>query len=223
MRDCVLILESSMQDGSVAIAVDGVLAADVPFAAREASTGARAEALAPSVASALALAGLTARDLTAIVVSAGPGGFTSLRCAAALAKGMCAALEIPLYAVGSLEVLAWSAKLKPRTVYAIALEAGRGEWFWASALVLDDGSVRISPIELLSADDISTVLAATGQTDVGPNRTIDALPSAAAVVPHLASVLAAGPVSLDGWEPEYGRLAEAQVKWEAAHGRPLVA
>jgi tRNA threonylcarbamoyladenosine biosynthesis protein TsaB len=28
-------------------------------------------------------------------------------------------------------------------------------------------------------------------------------------------------VSLDAWEPAYGRLAEAQVKWEAAHGRPL--
>jgi tRNA threonylcarbamoyladenosine biosynthesis protein TsaB len=25
------------------------------------------------------------------------------------------------------------------------------------------------------------------------------------------------------WEPNYGRLAEAQVKWEAAHGRALTA
>ena len=30
-------------------------------------------------------------------------------------------------------------------------------------------------------------------------------------------------VDLDRWEPDYGRLAEAQVKWEAAHGRPLPA
>ena len=29
------------------------------------------------------------------------------------------------------------------------------------------------------------------------------------------------PVDLASWEPAYGRLAEAQVKWEAAHGRPL--
>ena len=33
----------------------------------------------------------------------------------------------------------------------------------------------------------------------------------------------AGPVDLDAWEPAYGRLAEAQVKWESAHGRPLPA
>ena len=26
-----------------------------------------------------------------------------------------------------------------------------------------------------------------------------------------------------GWEPVYGRLAEAQVKWEAIHGRSLEA
>jgi len=29
------------------------------------------------------------------------------------------------------------------------------------------------------------------------------------------------PVDLASWEPDYGRLAEAQVRWEAAHGRPL--
>lgn len=30
-----------------------------------------------------------------------------------------------------------------------------------------------------------------------------------------------GPVPVDAWEPSYGRLAEAQVKWEASHGRAL--
>jgi hypothetical protein len=29
------------------------------------------------------------------------------------------------------------------------------------------------------------------------------------------------PVAIAGWEPDYGRLAEAQVKWEKTHGRPL--
>jgi tRNA threonylcarbamoyladenosine biosynthesis protein TsaB len=37
----------------------------------------------------------------------------------------------------------------------------------------------------------------------------------------LESLLASGPVDLASWEPSYGRLAEAQVRWEAAHGRPL--
>lgn len=30
-----------------------------------------------------------------------------------------------------------------------------------------------------------------------------------------------GPVDVAAWEPEYGRLAEAQVKWETQHGREL--
>jgi tRNA threonylcarbamoyladenosine biosynthesis protein TsaB len=37
----------------------------------------------------------------------------------------------------------------------------------------------------------------------------------------LAAIIEAGPVNLASWEPDYGRLAEAQVRWEAAHGRPL--
>jgi tRNA threonylcarbamoyladenosine biosynthesis protein TsaB len=31
----------------------------------------------------------------------------------------------------------------------------------------------------------------------------------------------AKPVELTTWEPQYGRKAEAQVRWEAAHGREL--
>jgi hypothetical protein len=38
----------------------------------------------------------------------------------------------------------------------------------------------------------------------------------------LASRLAAAPpVDLATWEPQYGRVAEAQAKWEREHGRPL--
>ena len=39
---------------------------------------------------------------------------------------------------------------------------------------------------------------------------------------RLADLLDATPAAdLARWEPMYGRLAEAQVKWEATHGRPL--
>ena len=41
--------------------------------------------------------------------------------------------------------------------------------------------------------------------------------------PHARSAMRveATVVDLASWEPAYGRLAEAQVKWEASHGRPL--
>jgi tRNA threonylcarbamoyladenosine biosynthesis protein TsaB len=48
------------------------------------------------------------------------------------------------------------------------------------------------------------------------------------VVPHARAaahltnmITAAAPADLAEWEPLYGRLAEAQVKWEAEHGHPL--
>jgi len=37
----------------------------------------------------------------------------------------------------------------------------------------------------------------------------------------LNQIIDAGPIAIETWEPDYGRLAEAQVRWEAAHGRPL--
>ena len=43
-----------------------------------------------------------------------------------------------------------------------------------------------------------------------------------AAVARLEQLLVArGPVDLASWEPAYGRLAEAQVRWESTHGRPL--
>jgi len=39
---------------------------------------------------------------------------------------------------------------------------------------------------------------------------------------RLTKLIDATPAAdLAGWEPAYGRLAEAQVKWEAMHGRSL--
>jgi tRNA threonylcarbamoyladenosine biosynthesis protein TsaB len=44
----------------------------------------------------------------------------------------------------------------------------------------------------------------------------------AGAVARLGVMLAASPeADLATWEPAYGRQAEAQVKWEAMHGRAL--
>jgi hypothetical protein len=56
---------------------------------------------------------------------------------------------------------------------------------------------------------------------IGPGQRWEATPHARGVAPILGSIIESGPVDLASWEPDYGRLAEAQVRWEAAHGRPL--
>lgn len=51
-------------------------------------------------------AGITLNDLSAIAVSQGPGSYTGLRIGVSAAKGLCYALDIPLIALDTLQVLA---------------------------------------------------------------------------------------------------------------------
>jgi len=51
---------------------------------------------------------LKPEKLNAIAVSKGPGSYTGLRIGVAAAKGLCFALDLPLIALNSLEVLVQS-------------------------------------------------------------------------------------------------------------------
>jgi len=219
MRGRVLVLETSTETGSVAITRDGVLMSDLSFASRDA-TGARTEALAPAVVQCLGQAAMPLREVSALVCGAGPGGFTSLRSAAAFAKGICSGLSIPLYAVSSLELLAWSAAASEGYLIA-ALQAGRGEWFCQDANRDGDRTELVGITYLVGDDELRARAARMHAQLIGPGLDVDVRPLARAAVPRLSDIEARGAVDLDSWEPTYGRLAEAQVKWEAAHGRPL--
>lgn len=69
-------------------------------------------------------------DLGAVAVAVGPGAFSGLRVGIATAKTLAWTLGIPFVGVGSLDALAagvpWAAR-----VLAV-LDAGRGEWYWAT-------------------------------------------------------------------------------------------
>ncbi len=52
-------------------------------------------------------AGLTARDLSAVALSSGPGSYTGLRIGTSLAKGLCYGLDLPLIAIPTLMGMAW--------------------------------------------------------------------------------------------------------------------
>jgi len=99
MRGSLLLaFDLSTPSGSVAIGVGPEV-----MARRELVTERRqAVELVPAIASLLEEVGRTPRDLTGIVVGRGPGSFTGVRIAAATARGMATALEIPLWALSSL-------------------------------------------------------------------------------------------------------------------------
>ena len=212
-----LALDASTNLGTVAVLRDGAV-----VAVREAvMRGEHEERLMPAVLAALADAGAVPRDVARVVCGAGPGAFTSLRIAAGIAKGVAQGAGVPLFAVSSLVlVAAGDAVALPPGRYVATLDAMRGERYAQPVLVLADGTVRADGVQALASVE---QLAAAGAPVVGPLEPTPRMPHARGVAALLAECIAAGPVDLDAWEPSYGRLAEAQVKWEAAHGRPLAA
>src|SRR5665647_1392282 len=68
--------------------------------------------LQPAIQTLLKNTSISIKELDAIAISAGPGSYTGLRVGMASAKGLCYALNKPLIAIGTLEILAFSAILE---------------------------------------------------------------------------------------------------------------
>jgi tRNA threonylcarbamoyl adenosine modification protein YeaZ len=92
------------------------------------------EMLAPMVAEALRRAGAAPADLGAIAVGTGPGPFTGLRVGLVHARVMALALNLPVYGVCSLDVLAEQVCTLPGDRpdgFLVATDARRREVYWA--------------------------------------------------------------------------------------------
>lgn len=92
------------------------------------------EQLAPLIDRVLASAGVDRYDLTAIAVGAGPGPFTGLRVGLMTARTLGFVLEIPVYAVCTLDVLAVEAVDTGAVTgaFAVATDARRKEVYLAT-------------------------------------------------------------------------------------------
>lgn len=208
---CTLALEASTYAGSVAILRGSEIVASMDVEMR----GRDEERLMPAVAECVGKVAGGMESIERVVCGAGPGSFTSLRIAASIAKGICHARGIPLFAVSSLSLIVAAAG-KTRGRYVVALDAMRGESFAGLVHVAEDGTIPPSvPVRIVPRSGLAEEGAAAGA------EVLVGAPHAAGVARMLDSIIAAGPVGLGAWEPDYGRAAEAQVKWEAAHGRPL--
>jgi tRNA threonylcarbamoyladenosine biosynthesis protein TsaB len=88
--------------------------------------------LMPAIQETMARLGKTPADLTAVAAARGPGSFTGLRVGLAVAQGLSVALGIPLYGIGSLEILAAGVPAPDRTTGGLpvraVLAAGRGRY-----------------------------------------------------------------------------------------------
>jgi tRNA threonylcarbamoyladenosine biosynthesis protein TsaB len=226
-RSFSLAIEGSTYEGSVALLADSTVVAARGIRREDGSVSpiGMGEQLMPAIAECLEEVGVKRGEIARIVCGAGPGSFTSLRVAGSVAKGLAAGYEVELFAVSSLVLTVAGAKpqLSPGE-YLSVLDAMRGEVFAARVRLASGGlASQVEPTVILSPEQLAEATERDRSVRIiGPGREIDARPQARGVAGVLATVLAAGPVDLASWEPDYGRLAEAQVRWEAAHGRPLV-
>ena len=209
----------------------------------ETSLGRRrhASSLMPAVQELLRAAGASLADVGRIVLANGPGSFTGLRIGVATVQGIVHAR--PGIAVSSVPSLMVTARVGAAFVgdrpIAALYDALRGEVYGAVYAFPDSGRVDaiVPPI-------LSTVAGLRERTQVAPALALgdgaaafgaevlawtgcapapppDGAPRGAALL-WLDGAGVAAPV-LDPAEfvPVYGRPAEAQVRWEERHGRPL--
>ncbi len=215
-----LALDASASVGTLAVLRDGALVVERTVEMR----GDGEEQYFPAILGALADAGADRRDLDRIVCGAGPGSFTSLRVVGAIAKGLALGLDQPLLGVPSLALIVGASEetRAPDTRWVATLDAMRGDRYAALVTVGADGAVRtVESLGLFAAPDLVARARALDARLVGPDEPVRAEPHARGLARCLQLLADATPVELTSWEPLYGRLAEAQVQWEAAHGRPL--
>ena len=132
-----LAIETSTEACSVALWVDGEVRERHELAPRR-----HTQLVLPWAEQLLAEAGLRKSQLDAIAVGRGPGAFTGVRLAIALAQGLALALERPLLPVSTLAVLA----MQVRAVRVLAaIDARMGEVYLGGFARDDDGLV--SPLD----------------------------------------------------------------------------
>ncbi len=127
MKEIILGIESSCDDTSAAVIVDGVLASNVIASQKvheayggvvpELASRAHQQNILPVVSEALRQAGVRKEELSAIAFTRGPGLLGSLLVGTSFAKGMAAGLGIPMIDVNHLHghVLAHFIKETPET------------------------------------------------------------------------------------------------------------
>lgn len=172
-------------------------------------------------------------EVGAVAVDVGPGLFSGLRVGVAAAKALAQALRVPVVGVTSLDLLAFPVRHSSRLIVA-AIDARRGELFYAFYRQVPGGAQRLTPYHLGSPEELVSELVAGGEECLfvgdGARRYPDLLtetahsesggaatanPSAAALV-ELAHPLAVREEFVQPWqlEPLYLRRSDAEINWE---------
>ena len=211
-----LAIETSTSVGSVALGGAKELRAEITLGA----SVKHAEALLPAVQQLLKSCSARPSDLGRVVVGGGPGSFTGLRIAAATAKGLVHALDVPLFAYSGLLCAAASTGLRDQPVCAL-FDARRSEVYAACYRLGAEIETLLEPA-VLHIDELMSLLRPASVVFAGEGavKHEDRLRERGGVVlPAEAGVPRASRLlSLTQEYPELGRVADA-ARWEPEYLR----
>src|SRR5690606_35250698 len=134
-----LAFETATEACSVAVWIDGDVRERFELAPRR-----HAELALPWADQLLAEAGVARAQLDAIAVGRGPGAFTGVRLAIAIAQGIALGLDRPVVPVSTLAALAVRAPAAGPARILAAIDARMGEVYWAAFERGGDGVAPLS-------------------------------------------------------------------------------
>jgi tRNA threonylcarbamoyl adenosine modification protein YeaZ len=145
------------------------------------------ELLAPGITAVLDEAWVPRQDVTAIAVGVGPGPFTGLRVGLVTARTLGAVLQVPVYGVCTLDVLAVAAVDSGAVArpFLVATDARRKEVYWAA---YDELGARLDGPHVAKPADVATDAPVVGS---GARLYPEAFPNAVGPEHPDAAVLAA--------------------------------
>lgn len=154
----ILGLETSTARSSVAL-VDGervVASAAVGVPRRH------AEFLGPAIEFCLEQGQVTAEDVTGVAVGLGPGRFTGLRIGIATAQSFAEGRRLPVVGLSGLDVLAFNVR-HARKLICAALDARRGELYWAFYRSAPGGVQRQTDLRVGDVDKLAAEIEGAGE------------------------------------------------------------
>lgn len=168
-----LALETATESCSVALLIDGEVREEFVHAPRL-----QTQLILPMTERLLAEAGLSLTGLDAVAFSRGPGAFTGVRIATAVAQGLAFGADLPVVPVSSLQTTAQGVLRQHGEKQAVVVFDARMDEVYAAAFIERDGLMQAVSDELLASPaDVPLSLSAGRWFGVGNGWTYrDKLP-----------------------------------------------
>lgn len=172
----ILALEFSSERRSVALARGGAVVAEAVE-----QTGGRGTDALGLIEKVLTESKVSREAIEVIVIGLGPGSYTGIRAAIAVAQGWQLARGVKLLGVSSVEAIAAQARVEK--IYGrvnVAIDAQRGEFYLATWELSTAGRREIAPLKIVTAAEVAALKSA-GEICLGPEMTPLVFPTASAV------------------------------------------